>query len=178
MSQGKIVQKTDVPATIDSLQSDFQCPWHQIGDGIVGSFILERNGLGVWRTGVGHHSASGGFGCNRNPCYAHPLNRFDRTEPVGKSACTRIVVDGHTGDNASLSSGSDTHTVNGVIAETFRKQKGTLRSAHPHHSFCAYGPQASHITDNHSLACGLGEGSPLARIYDLDGSVLLPRRGI
>lgn len=61
----------------------------------------------------------------------------------------------------------------GVIAETFRKQKGALRSAHPHHSFCACGHQASYLTNNHSLKFGLGEGSPLARIYDLDGFVLL-----
>ena len=39
--------------------------------------------------------------------------------------------------------------------------------AHIHTTrFCAYGHQASHITDsNHSLGFGLGEGSPLARIY-------------
>ena len=61
----------------------------------------------------------------------------------------------------------------GKIAETFRKQKGVLRSGHPQHSFSAYGPQASYITNNHSLAYGLGKDSPLARIYDLHGFVLL-----
>ena len=34
-------------------------------------------------------------------------------------------------------------------------------------------PQASHIVDDHSLDFGLGESSPLARIYDLNGFVLL-----
>ena len=33
--------------------------------------------------------------------------------------------------------------------------------------------KASHITNNHLLDFGLGEGSPLARIYDLGGFVLL-----
>ena len=61
----------------------------------------------------------------------------------------------------------------GVIAETFRKQNGVLRSTHPHISFCALGAHARHITDNHSLAFGMGENSPLARIYDLGGHVLL-----
>ena len=61
----------------------------------------------------------------------------------------------------------------GKIAETFRKQDGVLRSAHPLHSFCARGPQASYIIGNHSLAYGMGENSPLGRIYDLQGSVLL-----
>jgi len=61
----------------------------------------------------------------------------------------------------------------GAISETFRTQPGTLRSDHPHASFAARGPQAERITANHVLDFGLGEGSPLARIYDLDGWVLL-----
>jgi len=61
----------------------------------------------------------------------------------------------------------------GKIAETFRKQKDIFRSAHPQSSFCARGPQASYIVKNHALAYGMGEHSPLARIYDLQGYVLL-----
>lgn len=61
----------------------------------------------------------------------------------------------------------------GVIPETFRKQPGVLRSYHPHVSFAARGPQAKFITANHSLSLGLGEQSPLARVYELQGHVLL-----
>jgi aminoglycoside 3-N-acetyltransferase len=61
----------------------------------------------------------------------------------------------------------------GAIAETFRHQRGTLRSAHPNDSFCARGPNAARLLDHHQLDNGLGEGSPLARLYDLHGSVLL-----
>jgi len=61
----------------------------------------------------------------------------------------------------------------GSIAETFRTQPGTQRSGHPHDSFAARGPRAGRVTSTHELDYALGEGSPLARIYDLEGWVLL-----
>lgn len=61
----------------------------------------------------------------------------------------------------------------GAIAELFRTLPGVLRSSHPQFSFAALGPQAESITANHQLDMGLGEGSPLARIYELGGYVLL-----
>ena len=61
----------------------------------------------------------------------------------------------------------------GAIPECFRKQKGVQRSSHPHFSFAAWGADAAAITQEHTLELGLGESSPLARIYDRDGWVLL-----
>ncbi len=61
----------------------------------------------------------------------------------------------------------------GSIVECFRHVPGALRSDHPTVSATAVGPNAGFVTADHRLPDGLGEHSPQARLYELDGYVLL-----
>lgn len=60
----------------------------------------------------------------------------------------------------------------GVVANTFWRLPGVLRSNSPH-AFAAIGPRAAEITANHPVDVPHGLDSPVGRIYELDGQILL-----
>lgn len=61
----------------------------------------------------------------------------------------------------------------GAIPECLRTCPGARRSRHPVMSFAALGDDAGAVVAEHGYDRSLGEGSPLADIYDRDGDVLL-----
>ncbi|WP_347551984.1 AAC(3) family N-acetyltransferase [Pseudalkalibacillus hwajinpoensis] len=61
----------------------------------------------------------------------------------------------------------------GAIVEQFRHFPGVKRSDHPVYSFAAWGKDKEVILENQPLESGFGEQSPLAKIYELDGEILM-----
>jgi len=60
----------------------------------------------------------------------------------------------------------------GVVADTFWRREGALRSDSPH-GFTALGPAAAMITTPHPVDVPHGPDSPVGRVHELDGQVLL-----
>lgn len=173
MSEAEIVEKTPTPRTRENLAHDFR-----------------QLGLKPPMTVLVHSSLSAlGWVCGGIVAVIQAL--MDALTPEGT-----LVMPAHSGDLSD-----PTHWRNppvpaewwpiiqetmpafdpritptrgmGRVAEAFRTWPGVLRSSHPIDSFAAWGKQASFVTEGHVLEHGLGETSPLARIYDLDGWVLL-----
>jgi aminoglycoside N3'-acetyltransferase len=60
----------------------------------------------------------------------------------------------------------------GIVAETFWRMPGVRRSDSPH-AFAAVGPLAKRLTGPHPVHTPHGLDSPVGRVYELDGRVLL-----
>ena len=173
MPESQVVHKTETPVTVESLQADFEALGIEKGMVLLVHSSLSAMG---WVCGgpvaviIALQEVLGETGTLVMPTHSTDLSDPSQWEnpPVPESwwQTIRETMPAYDPDVTPTRS-------MGTIVETFRTQKGVLRSTHPQHSFCASGPQASYVTDNHTLAFGMGETSPLARIYDLRGSVLL-----
>ena len=172
-SEGQAVQKSKMPATVDSLKADFSALG--VESGMVLLVHSSLSALG-WVCGgpvaviIALQHVLGSAGTLVMPAHSTDLSDPGRWEnPPVPESWWRIIRETMPAYRPDL---TPTRKM-GIIAETFRKQNGVLRSAHPHVSFCAFGAHARKITDNHSLAFGMGEASPVARVYDLGGHLLL-----
>lgn len=173
MPEGQVVDKTKILVTIESLQADFKALGIKTGMVLLVHSSLSAIGWvcgGAVAVIIALQRVLGETGTLVMPTHSTDLSDPSQWEnpPVPESwwQTIRETMPAYDPDLTPTRS-------MGKIAETFRKQKGVLRSTHPQSSFCARGTQTSYIVDDHSLEYGFGERSPLARIYDLHGFVLL-----
>ena len=61
----------------------------------------------------------------------------------------------------------------GRLAERIRTWPGAVRGPHPESSFAALGPRAAWVVAPHADDDAFGPGSPLARLVEADGQVLM-----
>lgn len=68
---------------------------------------------------------------------------------------------------------TETAGLTGVLAELGRKRPGAVRSLHPAHSVAVIGPDADALTRDHHTLQSFGVGSPIDRLAQTGGKVLL-----
>ena len=173
MSEGQVVRETETLATVESLQTDLKAIGLEHGMVVLVHASLRALGWvcgGAVAVILALQEVLGETGTLVMPAHSTDLSDPSQWQnPPVPEAWWQTIRETMPAYEPDL---TPTRSM-GKIAETFRKQRRVRRSAHPLHSFCACGPQAAYIVENHGLAFGLGEQSPLARIYDLQGFILL-----
>lgn len=89
------------------------------------------------------------------------------------SGGTVMVPTFTTGDKELPFDCAETPSVTGRITEELRTREGAVRSAHPTHSVAAVGADAESLTRDHEPTNSLGPGSPMHRLIEDSGSILL-----
>lgn len=173
MSEGRVIGETDTPSTRASLRRDLRTLGLESGTIVIVHASLSSLGWvcgGAVAVVQALLDAVGDEGT-----LVMPSHSSDYSDPAswGNPPVPRdwwqLIRDEMPAFEAST---TPTRGL-GRVAEAFRSFPGVVRSAHPAMSFCAKGARANEIVDAHELDFSLGEGSPLARLYELDAKVLL-----
>jgi len=173
MSEKDVVEHTSTPLTVESLAAK-----------------LRRCGLAVGQT-VLVHTAMSKLGWIAGGAEAVILALLAAVGETGT-----ILMPTHNGDNSDPSQWQNPPVPEfwwhiyrdhrpaydplttptrgmGAVAELFRTWPGVLRSSHPAFSMAAHGPNAAFLIAEHDLIDDVGDHSPLGKLYELDGYVLL-----
>lgn len=173
MSEGKSITEVERPGTVESLTADLRALGMEEGMIILVHSSLSSLGWvcgGAVAVVEALRLALGSEGTLMMPAHSSALSDPARwsNPPVPKAWWPEIretmpAFDPKTTPTRGM----------GAIAECFRSFPGVQRSDHPQNSFCALGPAAQDLLAVHKLEDCFGDASPLARLEELEGSVLL-----
>lgn len=107
-----------------------------------------------------------------SPVEGGPRGLIEATRAALGSAGTLVMPSMADDDDHIFDSKETPCAGMGVVADIFWREPGVLRSDNPH-AFAAFGPQAAEITSPHPVDVPHGLDSPVGRVYELDGQVLL-----
>lgn len=106
------------------------------------------------------------------PVEGGPHGLIDALEPAIGTTGTLVMPSMSDDDDHPFEPQATPCAGMGIVADTFWRQAGALRSDSPH-AFAAKGPAAGYITSPHPPDFPHGPDSPVGRVHELDGQVLL-----
>ena len=106
------------------------------------------------------------------PVEGGPNGLIDALERAVGTSGTIVMPSMSADDDEVFDPARSPCTGMGIVAETFWARPGVLRSDSPH-AFAASGPRAAAITAAHPIEVPHGLDSPVGRVHELDGYILL-----
>lgn len=173
MSEETTIQRTELPLTAQSLADQLRACGLASGQTVLVHMAMSKLG---WVVGgaeaviIALLDVLGADGTLMMP--THTTNNTDPAEwqhPPVPESWWQVIRDHMPAYNPAT---TPTRLM-GAVPELFRTWPGVMRSSHPVTSFAAIGPNAAYLLADHALEEDLGNRSPIGRLYDLDGYVLL-----
>ncbi len=173
MPEGDVVKRTTAPLTVPSLADQLRACGVEDGQTLLTHIAMSKLGWvigGAEAVIMALLAAVGDSGT-----IIMPTNTSNNTDPAGwqhppvPQEWWQVIRD-HTPAYDPLI--TPTREM-GVVPELFRTWPGAVRSAHPAYSLAALGPRAEYIVADHAHDDEFGDASPVGKLYELDGSVLL-----
>jgi len=172
MREAEVIARTPEPRTLRSLTADLQRLGVEPGSTVLVHSSLSKIGWvagGAVAVVQALLAAVGPEGTLVMPAHSNMSNPKGWQNPPVPESWWQVILD----ERPPFDPRTTPTRGMGAIAECFRSWPGARRSDHPEVSFAALGPNAEAITADHERDFMLGEGSPLARLYELDACVLL-----
>jgi aminoglycoside 3-N-acetyltransferase len=173
MSEKSVIDRTVTPLTVTSLTEQLRSCGLEEGQTVLVHLAMSKLGWiigGAEAVILALLAAVGASGTIMMP--THTSNNTDPSEwqhpPVPEEWWQTIR------DHTPAYNPSTTPTMGmGVVPELLRTWPGAVRSAHPAFSMAALGPCAKYLVADHALNEDAGDRSPLGKLYEIDGHVLL-----